>query len=484
MRKDSQPKAIKSIKSGPLARGISLARAGLRASVNLGSYSLSSLLASGERRQELRQQLLTEQAQLLARELGRLKGSVMKLGQLLALYGEQFLLPPEVVAALRTLQDNSAPLEWEVLKPVLEQELDSRRLAELEIDPEPLAAASLGQVHRARRPRDGLELCIKIQYPGVAESIDSDLNTLGTLLLFAQVLPAGFNLNEMLAEVRQMLAREIDYEQERQTTERFRRLLQGDNRFRVPETFADYSTQRILTTSYEPGLTVDGPQTRSLDQARRNRLGAAALELFLREFFDWNLVQTDPHFGNYRLRPDPTGEQDRLILLDFGAVRQFPDAFRFPYYELVRAAFWGDKERLWQAAVELNFMPANAPQAALERFAEMCFLIIEPFTAADSQESAASLFNAAGEYRWGASDLPQRVALAASKASLSFSFRVPPKEFIFLHRKLGGVFVFLAELDVELDARPLLLPYMGKPSASVATSPITLTAPIEHCCPQ
>ncbi len=479
MPKEGQPKAIKSIKSGSLARGISLARAGLIAGVNLGSYSLSSLLATGERRQELRQQMLTEQAQLLAQELGRLKGSVMKVGQMLALYGDQFLLPPEVVAVLRTLQDNSPPLEWEALQPVLEQELDSRRLAELEVDPSPLAAASLGQVHRARRRRDGRELCIKIQYPGVAESIDSDLNTLSKLLLFAQVLPAGFNLSEMLTEVRQMLAREIDYRQELQTTERFRQLLQEDKRFRVPETFPEYSTQRILTTSYEPGFTMDGPQARTFSQARRNRLGAAALELFLREFFDWNLVQTDPHFGNYRLRPDPAGEQDQLVLLDFGAVRRFSDTFRFAYYELVRAAFWKDKERLWKAAMDLNFMPANVPQSALERFAEMCFLVIEPFTQA---EPGAPFFNPAGEYRWGASDLTQRVALAASKASLSFSFRVPPKEFIFLHRKLGGVFVFLAELDTELKARPLLLPYMGKPSTAIATGPLMLTAITQECC--
>jgi predicted unusual protein kinase regulating ubiquinone biosynthesis (AarF/ABC1/UbiB family) len=463
MHREGQPKAIKSIRSGPLARSISLARAGLKAGVSLGSYSLSSLLASGERRQELHHQLLTEQAQILAQELGRLKGSVMKVGQMLALYGDQFLLPPEVVAVLRTLQDNSPPLEWETLKPVLEQELSGRRLAELEVDPNPLAAASLGQVHRARRRRDGRELCIKIQYPGVAESIESDLNTISTLLLFSRVLPAGFNLDEMLAEVRQMLAREIDYRQELQTTECFHRLLQGDSRFRVPKTFADYSTGRVLTTSYEPGLNIDSPESRALSQVRRNRLGAAALELFLREFFEWNQVQTDPHFGNYRLRLDSAGEQDQLVLLDFGAVRRFSDTFRFAYDEMVRGAFWNDKERLWKAAMELNFMPANAPQPALERFAEMCFLIMEPFT---KMQSETPLFNAAGEYRWGESDLPQRVALAASKASLSFSFRVPPKEFIFLHRKLGGVFVFLATLGSELQARSLLLPYMGRPTRS------------------
>jgi predicted unusual protein kinase regulating ubiquinone biosynthesis (AarF/ABC1/UbiB family) len=413
--------------------------------------------------------MLTEQAQLLAEELGKLKGSIMKVGQVLALYGEHFFLPPEVVEVLRTLQDSSPPLEWQALQPVLERELGTRRLAELEVEPQALAAASLGQVHQARRLRDGRELCIKIQYPGIAESIDSDLNTLGTLLLFSQVLPAGFNLSEMMAEVRSMLAREIDYEQELRTTSRFRQLLQDDNRFRIPETFPEYSTPRILTTAYEPGLTVDGPLTQALSQVRRNRLGAAALELFLREFFCWNLMQTDPHFGNYRIHPDPAGEQDQLILLDFGAVRQFPDAFRYAYYEMVRGAFWKDKERLWRAAVGLHFMPADTPRLALERFAEMCFLIVEPFTEPDSQGLVAPFINANGDYCWGASNLPQRVALAASKASLSFSFRIPPKEFIFLHRKLGGVFVFLATLNVELNARPLLLPYMGAPSGTVAS---------------
>jgi predicted unusual protein kinase regulating ubiquinone biosynthesis (AarF/ABC1/UbiB family) len=465
MFKTDQPKAIKSIKSSPLARGLSLAKVGLRAGANLGSYSLSSLLAGGKRRRALHQQMLTEQAKLLAEELGKLKGSVMKVGQVLALYGEHFLLPPEVVEVLRTLQDNSPPLEWQALQPVLEQELSAKCLAELEVDPRPLAAASLGQVHRACRSQDGRELCIKIQYPGVAEAIDSDLNTLRTLLLFSQVLPQGFNLSEMLAEVRGMLAREIDYEQELQTTARFRQLLQGDQRFRIPETFPEYSTRHILTTSYEPGLSVDGPQTQALSQVRRNRLGAAALELFLQEFFRWNLVQTDPHFGNYRIRPDPTAERDQLILLDFGAVRQFPDTFRQAYYEMVRGAFWQDSERLWKAAVDLHFMPANTPRPDLERFAEMCFLMVEPFTRLPPERSVASFFNARREYCWGASDLPQRVALAASKASLSFSFRIPPKEFIFLHRKLGGVFVFLTTLKAEFNARPLLLPYMGIPTS-------------------
>lgn len=476
MREHSQNPASKHhpklnrIKSGSLSRGISLTGLGVKAGLRLGSYSLSSLWTRGEEnKQAHRQQMLKDQAQLLAEELGKLKGSVMKVGQVLALYGEHMFLPPEVVEVLRTLQDDSPPLRWKALLPVLKRELGAERLSELEIDPIPLAAASLGQVHRARRRRDGRELCIKVQYPGVAESVDSDLNTLMSLLLFSRVLPKGFDLDEIVSEVRDMLHREVDYQLELENAEQFRRLLKDDPRFRIPVVFPEYSTRRVLTSSYESGLPVNNATAKTLSQHQRNHLGAAALELFLREFFQWNLVQTDPNFGNYRIRLASEGEPlDQLVLLDFGSVRRFSKSFLHAYHEMVQGAFWRDKERLWQAASALKFMPRNASQATLERFAELCFLIVEPFAEpaqqalSVEQTSAAQLINAKGEYRWGASDLPQRVALAASKASLSLSFRLPPQEFVFLHRKLGGVFMFLAELDAELKARPLLESYVGQ----------------------
>lgn len=459
----SKRNAINKIQSGALSRGLGLASAGMQMSARLGSYSLESLFTFGNQRQERRRQLFAEQARLLVEELGRLKGSVMKVGQLLALYGEQLNLPEEVVEALRTLQDDSPPLAWPALESMLRAELDEERLLELAVDPEPLAAASLGQVHRARRRVDGRELCIKIQYPGVAEAVDSDLDMVGMLLLFSRMLPTGFNPHELLAEVRGMLHQEVDYRQELAAVQRFRELLAGDDRFRVPEPFPEYSTRRVLTLSYEPGLPVTSTEIPTLSQSRRNRLGEAALDLFLREFFEWGLVQTDPHFGNYRVQSDPSRDRDRLVLLDFGAVRHFSESFLRAYYEMVRGAFWKDRERLRRAAVDLGFLPALASASTVDNLAEMCFLIVEPFEAPDADGPGRQWRNDRGEYRWGASDLPKRVALAASRASLSLSFRVPPKEFLFLHRKLGGVFVFLAELNAELDARPLLRRYMGEP---------------------
>lgn len=463
MPQSSDKTVLQQVQSGALMRGLGLAATGMRMSARLSSYSLESLFTFGDQRRERRRRMFAEQARMLVDELGRLKGSVMKIGQLLALYGDYFLLPPEVVEVLRTLQDDSPPLAWAALEPVLRAELGAERLAELEVDPEPLAAASLGQVHRARRRIDARELCIKIQYPGVAEAVDSDLDTVGMLLMFSRLLPAGFKLQDLLAEVRGMLHREVDYRQELAAVRQFRELLAGDDRYRVPEPFPAYSTRRVLALSYEPGLTVEGSEVQSLSQPQRNALGEAALDLFLREFFEWGLVQTDPHFGNYRVQFDPTRNRPRLVLLDFGAVRHFSDAFLCAYYEMVRGAFWKDRERLRRAAVALNFLPDSASASAVDSLAAMCGLIVEPFEAPDAEGPGRNWRNDSGEYRWGASDLPKRVALAASKASLSVSFRVPPKEFLFLHRKLGGVFVLLAELNAELTAYPLLRRYMGEP---------------------
>jgi len=466
MSKSNRQDKLQQVTSNSFFRSAALVRAGLRSSLSLGTYSLSGWFLNNEQRTTQRRKMLLDQANILAEEMGKLKGSVMKVGQMVALYGDHLFLPPEVVEVLRTLQDDSPPLDWTALQPVLERELGAARLNELHIDTEPLAAASLGQVHLAQRVRDNKPLCIKIQYPGVADSIDSDLNTLNALLLFYRMLPAGYDPGGMLDEVREMLHREVDYQAELENMQWFGHELRFDSRYCVPEVFSEYSSARVITSSYEAGLAIDSPMVKALSQERRNRMGSAALELFLMEFFRWNRMQTDPNFGNYRVRLDPEGRQDRLVLLDFGAVRQYSPEFLEAYHEMVRGAFQGDKARLYQAAVALRFMPADVSSVTLDNFAAMCALIVEPFAESGSSDANTHFTNEQGQYQWGESDLPQRFALASSKASLSFSFRVPPKEFVFLHRKLGGVFMLLSEMKAELQARSLLQRYLLNPPAT------------------
>lgn len=448
--KDEKPAqaTIARLKTRPLERNLALARLGVGAGAKLAIHSLSNIFRGEISRTEADRSFYAEQARQLADQLGQLKGSVMKAGQMLSLYA-QYFLPEEAVAVLSTLQDSSMPVAWSGVVPQLEKSLGRARLSELDIDETPIAAASLGQAHRARRKSDGLELVVKIQYPGVADAIESDIKTLSLLISASRLTPKNFDLAPMYAEVREMLMRECDYRQERAYTEEFARRLADDSRYVVPQVLAEYSAERVLTTSYEVGVSVQDASVHGLSQARRNRLGDAFAELFLREFFGWGLVQTDPHFGNYRVRLADNG-QDQLVLLDFGACRRYERRFIQNYALLVRGALSDDHHTMQIGAEAIGLIDANFPPAALNALAELFAGIVEPFA---PDRAPATQLNARGAYRFGDSNLPMRVGQIAAKNAVSMSFKVPPREIVFLHRRLAGVFIALATLKAELDLR-------------------------------
>lgn len=452
-----------SLKTGPIERNLALAKLGLGAGSQIIAHSIINIFRGEVARDEADREFYRRQAEVLATELGKLKGSVMKAGQMLSLYG-QYFLPREAVKVLSTLQDDTPPVAWKVVAPVLERSLGRRRLSELDIDEVPMAAASLGQAHRARRKSDGLDVVVKIQYPGVADAIESDIATLSRLLMMSRLIPKGLDLTPMFAEVRDMLFREVDYVSERQFTEDFHRRLADDARFVVPAVVGDYCSEKVLTTTFEAGLHVEDPAVQKLSLQRRNRLGHAFIELFMVEFFQWGLVQTDPHFGNYRLRLGSKPSEDRIVLLDFGATRHFAREFMAGYAQIVRGALLDDLTRVRDGSVAIGLMPDDAPEAVIASFMQVCRLIVEPF--ARTRDLPPHAVNARGAYKWGDTDLPMRVANTAARSALSTYFRVPPREIVFLHRRLAGVFIMLATLRAELNARPLLVEYLGLPKAS------------------
>ena len=451
--------SISSLKTKPLERNMALTRLGLGAGAKIAAHSLANIFRGENRRTQADREFYERQAQILADELGKLKGSVMKAGQMLSLYG-QYFLPEEAVAVLSQLQDDTPPVKWSVVAPVLEKSLGRARMAELDIDESPIAAASLGQAHKARRRKDGLELCVKIQYPGVADAIESDIRTLSRLLLMTRLTPKELDLTPVFAEVREMLLREVDYKSERRFTEEFASRLAGDARFAVPQVIAEYSSDMVLTTTFEKGVSVRDESVQALSQERRNQLSWAFLELFLIEFFDWGMVQSDPHFGNYRIRPDARGG-DQIVLLDFGATRVYPRSFVSNYAGIVGGAMAHDRERIIKGANAIGLMKEGFPPAVLDAFSQMCELIVEPFDLHEQGRTPPWLLNARGEYRWHDSDLPMRTGKVAAMNALSVYFRVPPREIVFLHRRLAGVFIMLATLGAELNARDLLLRYLS-----------------------
>lgn len=442
-----EDKKLNKIKSSVFRRGLTLAKMTLNTSASLASHGVTNLFSSDEKKAENWKELLKGQAQLFSQELGELKGSLMKAGQMLSMYGEHFL-PPEANDLLKSLQAESPSLAWPVIKKELQKVLPPEKLAQLEIDPDPIGSASLGQVHRAKIVATGEMIALKIQYPGVEKAIDSDLRALKSIFNLMKFLPRGKLTDHIFAEVRDMLVQEMNYELEAQETETYRERLKGDRRFIVPKVYREFCGPRIIATSYEKGFKPDEALVRNLSQERRNRLSMAFLELYFKELFEWGIVQTDPHLGNYRIRISPTGE-DQLILLDFGAVRKYPTDFLQPYHRMVSASYFNDAEALKSSALELRFITENDSPDLRRLFDDFCFMTVEPFLN--------------GVYDWGASDLPQRLTKKVFQMIQKFELRPPPREILFLDRKTGGVFIFLKVLGAKIQARELLLKYLPGP---------------------
>jgi len=449
------PDPIDGLETRPFRRDLALARLGLGIGARFTGHLLMNTLRNPRQRAAADRSFYRDQAMALAEELGRLKGGAMKAGQLLGLFGQQ-VLPAEAVTVLAGLHDLAQPVAWDRLAPALERYLGRRRMAELEIDPVPVGAASLGQVHRATRKADGAALCLKILYPGVEEAIDSDVQSVARLLAFSRLAPRDLDLTPTFAELKRVLRMEADYVRERRFTEEYGRRLAADPRFVVPRIFPDYCGPHVLAMSYEEGLSVLDPAVQRLAPERRNRLARTLIDLFLEEFFEWGTVQTDPNFGNFRFRLDDAGN-DRIVLLDFGATRRFSDAFVAGYREVVRGALLRDRDRIVRGAADIGILKLDFPESVHEGFARMCEVIVEPFNDHDKDGTPRRLLNARGEYRWAGSDMLGRAAVAAARSSFTRFYRLPPPELVSVHRRLMGVFVMLGALGAEFNARKQLI---------------------------
>jgi len=320
---------LKNLKTSSMDRRLSIAKASLLAGTRWATANASSFFSSDEEKEKKRKKAMTEQANYLVSEIGKLKGSIVKIGQMMALYGEHFL-PEEITQALNTLNNQTVALAWPAIKEHLQEQLGDK-LHELTIDHEPIGTASLAQVHRATRKSDGLELVLKIQYPGVAEAIDSDMSLFKNMLKLTRMVPQTREFDQWFEEVREMMHREVSYDIESATTRRFAERLKHDPRYVVPHIIDDYCTDKILCMTFERGVPINSPVMLSLPQERRNLLGEASLEIAVREIFEWGEMQTDPNFGNYLVRLGNGDDiKDKIVLLDFGAIRQFEAIIMMP----------------------------------------------------------------------------------------------------------------------------------------------------------
>jgi predicted unusual protein kinase regulating ubiquinone biosynthesis (AarF/ABC1/UbiB family) len=380
-------------------------------------------------------------ARRLVDRLAHLRGAAMKLGQLISLESEG-LLTPELALALQTLRSQAAPMPVDQLRRVLGRAYGSgwqQRFAQF--DEVPIASASIGQVHRARTT-DGRELALKIQYPGVARSIASDVDNVAALLRLAQLLPFGLNVSDIAREAKRQLTQEADYLAEGRFLEQYARLVADEPRIVVPRVHWDYTTSRVMAMDYMSGVPLESLATAS--QKARDALGSLLQKLMFRELFEFRVMQTDPNFANYLVQP-ATG---LLVLLDFGATQQFTPEFSERFRRITRAIVEGDRAAIQRAAQQIGYIAEDAPPEVVSAALDVVELVCEPL-------------RAVGSYDYGASDLPRRAReLGVDLAFKRGLLRMPPSDTMFLHRKLVGVFLLLARLGARVPTNKIICPFL------------------------
>jgi predicted unusual protein kinase regulating ubiquinone biosynthesis (AarF/ABC1/UbiB family) len=436
----------KKTKTGLLSRSLSLAKLTASASGRLAKHTVEGWFSDPIQHLEKGKKILDSQAKQLVGEANQLRGTLVKAGQILSMYGDSFL-PKEVAVHLKKLQSEVEPLPMETIEALLKKRLGLERYRQLEIDSKPLGAASLGQVHRAILKKTGQVVALKVRYPGIERAIDTDLKLLRFFLSAGKFFPADIpkeRWDGIFDEAKYMLYQEVNYQNELTLLKQYRTHLFQDTRYHVPEAIEAFCTPSVLCTSFETGYRVDSPEVRALSQERRDALASSFVDLFLMEFYEWNLVQTDPHFGNYLIQIHPNGSNDRWVLFDFGALRTFSKEFKDSYILLASGVLNTEPETIIQAGVSMGLVSEEDSPEAKRSFVELAYLSAEPLLQTQP-------------YSWAKSELPKRTAALSMKVIPTLKFRIPPKEMLSLNRKLGGIYVHLAELDSLLPIRKNLL---------------------------
>ncbi|WP_294212939.1 AarF/ABC1/UbiB kinase family protein [uncultured Sphingomonas sp.] len=400
-------------------------------------------LAQGERPRMGDLVLTPANAARVADRLSHLRGAAMKLGQMISMDAGD-VLPPELSAILARLRNQGYRMPPQQLDQVLAREWGRdwrRRFRHFEAAP--VAAASIGQVHRATLP-DGRRLAIKVQYPGVAESIDSDVDNVATLLRVSGLLPRGLDIAPLLDEAKRQLAEEADYTREGEQMRTYAARLDGDARYVVPTLEPELTTRHVLAMSFVEGQAIETLEGAS--QEARDAAMIALVTLVLRELFEFGVMQTDPNFANYRWQAD----SGALVLLDFGATRAVPAETADAYRRLIEAGLARDRDMIREVAVETGFIGVEAARAhrgAVDR-------IIAAIDAALNRPGAFDF----GDRAFVPVVREEAKAMIADRDT----WHVPHVETLFVQRKVSGTALLAARLKARVDVRGLAAAAIGR----------------------
>lgn len=428
-----KPPNNKPVPSSRLAR---LTRLGSLATKIAGSVLTNGTtkILAGERPALSDLVLTPKNIQRITDQLASLRGAAMKLGQLISMDSGE-LLPAELSTILARLREDADPMP----KQQLQQVLDSAWGADwqnrlLYFSFAPIAAASIGQVHKVIT-MEGETLAVKVQYPGIGDSIDSDVDNVAGIIKLSGLLPGSFELKPLLAEAKLQLHDETNYLREAQMMTRYQQAVATYDCFVVPQVYEALSTSQVLAMTHIISSPIESLTEQP--QVVRNQLMTELFRLFFDEVFDFNLIQSDPNMANYRYMPD----SQQIALLDFGACREIPSAISQGYLQLLRCMANDNLAGVAEAALSIGLMQQSHTETQQASVLAMGSL-------------ACEALYCEGPYDFGRSDLLSRLQSAGMSLSFEQDFwHVPPIDAVFIHRKLGGLYLLAKRLNTQVDLR-------------------------------
>ncbi|CAF3068028.1 unnamed protein product [Rotaria sp. Silwood2] len=413
---------------GSLAAGLGVGALGsiVRRSVGLETVSSNAALSP---------YLSKANAERIVNTLCKVRGAALKLGQMISIQ-DNFLIQEDVQQIFeRVRQQADFMPEWQ-MNEVMTNEFGANWRDQFEeFHDRPFAAASIGQVHYGILKDNKRRVAVKIQYPGVGKSIESDINNLVALLNFWNIIPRGLYIETVIKVAKRELNWEVDYIREADWGRRFQYWFRDYPLYRIPDIIDNLSTKNVLTTTYFDGITLD--KAVNADQETRDLIGKSILEVCLLELFKFKAMQTDPNWSNFLYNPI-----DKTIgLIDFGASRTFNPIFIDTYIKIIRASADNDPERIRDLSVKCGFLTGYETREMVNAHVDAVMILGEGFRTDD-------------KFDFGLQSTTKNIHKLIP-VMLKHRLTPPPEDSYSLHRKMSGAFLLCTKLRSKVYCKPL-----------------------------